>query len=204
MITIWKKDEKVRFNPLKLIKYIISLCFLLWFVGFCIFLDKVINYPIDEKTPSDAIIVFTGGSNRLKAGFNLLRENLAKNILISGVGKGVSDEDVRNEGQFDLKDYRVDLDHKARDTEENAVESAKWIRENNFKSIRLVTSNYHMDRSILVLKDILPDLIIIPHPIVPTEMMKKNWWYSTHLFSLILKEYNKLLVAHFRSALRKT
>src|SRR5262245_8075525 len=56
-----------------------------WLLGLVLFSQSIPTLPTDDVQPTDAIIVLTGGSDRLKEGFGLLAHGEAKQLLISGV-----------------------------------------------------------------------------------------------------------------------
>jgi uncharacterized SAM-binding protein YcdF (DUF218 family) len=87
----------------------------------------------------------------------------------------------------------------ADDTRGNAVETAAWIREQGFGSLRLVTANYHMPRSLLEFRHAMPDIEIVPHPVFPENFKQDEWWLWPGSASLLASEYSKYLVALLRT-----
>ena len=85
-------------------------------------------------------------------------------------------------------------------TVENAIETSEWIRKNNVKSIRLVTSNYHIPRSLEEFRSLNPQVKIIPHPVY-SENVSPQWWKNGGSFYLIASEYNKFLYVYLRTRL---
>ena len=86
----------------------------------------------------------------------------------------------------------ITLDEKSTNTVENAIEAAAWVKKNNIRSIRLVTSNYHMPRSMAEFRANNREVTILAHPVY-SERVRKNWWRSWRSFVLIASEYNKFL-----------
>ena len=172
---------------------------ILWFVGFNIFCYHIHNYQQETTTHTDALIVLTGGRHRITTAAKLYNRNLADKMFISGVNKTVSLHEIeeRNNIEFYNKN-QVYLGRQARNTIGNAQESIAWIMANNIRSIRLVTSNYHIPRSLLEFKTLLPDLQIIVYPVYSEKVLKK-WWKSWRTFVLISTEYNKYLYAFVRN-----
>jgi uncharacterized SAM-binding protein YcdF (DUF218 family) len=181
----------------------------LWLIGLLGFI-AVIPGPdakIDADSPTDAIVVLTGGGDRLAEGFRLLDRGLAKRLLVSGVASGVTLEQLIGR----LGDQRdtvpsaeelaccVTLGYEAESTVGNADESAEWLRRNDAKSVRLVTANYHMLRSLLEFRRKLPGLTVVPNPVFPGEVRDPHWFVKPRTLLLLVNEYHKYLVALGRS-----
>ena len=86
----------------------------------------------------------------------------------------------------------------AGDTFGNSVESVEWMRANHFKTMRLVTADYHMPRALIEFKMEAPDLTIVPNPVRPIRTQTTPWWRDRALTGLLLGEYGKFLVAKWR------
>ena len=164
----------------------------LWIGGLCLFAYTINHYPTDKTTHTQAIVVLTGGRNRIGEAVKLLNSGLADKLFISGVEKNTSLKDIRNLQKVPLPDKNVLLEKKSTNTIENAIQTQAWLKENNISSIRLVTSNYHLPRSIQEFQYQNPNLNIIPHPVF-SEHVAKEWWTKTRSFCLIASEYNKFL-----------
>ena len=175
-----------------------------WVWGLILFVDRIPDKVEDEKRRTDAIVVLTGGTLRLEKGFELLAAKRASKLLVSGVDKGVQMKEVLEAaGQTPAGlNCCVTLGYMAEDTGSNAIESAVWIRTNKVSSIRLVTSSYHMPRSLLEFRATVPDVEIVPHPVFPEHVMVSEWWMRPGTASLVTEEYNKYLLAATRRWLR--
>ena len=84
----------------------------------------------------------------------------------------------------------------------NAAETAAWMRSRHYSSLRLVTSNYHMRRSLLEFSIALPEADVVPHPVAPNAVRLADWWRWPGTLALIVNEYNKYLFALARYTLR--
>lgn len=175
-----------------------------WIWGLILFVDRIPASVDEEGRRTDAIVVLTGGTLRLEKGFELLSANMAGKLLVSGVDKGVQMEEVLGAAGLTPAelDCCVTLGYMAEDTGSNAIESAIWIRTNDVASIRLVTSSYHMPRSLLEFRATAPGIEIVPHPVFPEHVMVKEWWARPGTASLVIAEYNKYLLAATRHWLR--
>jgi uncharacterized SAM-binding protein YcdF (DUF218 family) len=171
-----------------------------WIWGLIIFIDRIPDSVEDEERRTDAIVVLTGGTLRLEKGFELLAAKMAGKLLVSGVAKGVQMEEVLAAAGLRPAELNccVTLGYMAEDTGSNAIESAVWIRTNKITSIRLVTSSYHMPRSLLEFRATVPGVEIVPHPVFPKQVMVDEWWARPGTASLVIAEYNKYLLAATR------
>lgn len=164
-----------------------------WFTGFAAFAGKINDYQTDETTKTDAIVVLTGGRNRISEAVRLWDKGLADKLFISGVEKNTSlDAISKRQAVTFTRRKGILLDRKSTNTIENAIETQLWMEQNDIKSIRLVTSNYHMPRSIEEFYFQNPDMKIIVHPVY-SDFVAKEWWKSARSFYLIASEYNKFL-----------
>ncbi len=172
---------------------------LAWFGGFVWFAHYINSYDIDTHTKTDAIIVLTGGRNRISEGIRLLNDNLADKLFISGVPTDISIKQIEKQANITADDEsKIELGRKAKNTLENAIETEEWIKKNNIKSIRLVTSSYHIPRSLqefIIYVTMGNDLEVILNPIYSPNV-NHNWWKSWGTFRLLIMEYNKFLVVY--------
>src|SRR5579875_1269487 len=132
----------------------------------------------DDGAPTDAIVVLTGGSLRLQSGLALLGEGKGRKLFVSGVNQEVKlGQLLRLAGNApDWAACCVVLGYDADDTLGNALETARWMRRENYRSLRLVTAWYHMRRSLLEFERAMPGITIIPHPVYPDRARLSHWW----------------------------
>lgn len=168
----------------------------LWLIGFFIFLQDIVSPAPLPPEKTDLIIVLTGGKERVKTGLELLKENQGKSLLISGVYPHSSLKGLLSVYSLPLSstDSRIILGKEAANTWGNAVEATYWITKTKAKSIRLITGNYHMPRSLMLFKKAFPRLKIITHPVHPEPEAKKNWIKWPGILGLLFLEYNKYLL----------
>lgn len=173
---------------------IFSALMALWGLGYIFFLFQISNAtPESPDQKTEAIIVLTGGSNRINEGLDMLASDGAPKLFITGVNENVSKKDLINKWPKKNKPKDlccIELDYKATDTKENAIETEKWIEKNDIKSIRLITSDYHSVRAYLEIKDRLDGVEIIQHPVSSYNTYSSRW----HYWTLTFKEYNKTLL----------
>ena len=154
----------------------------------------------DTTTVTDAIVVLTGGSERLDTGLGLLRQKMGRKLFVSGVYRGVDVAELLRLSRQKPEEVEccIVLGHAADNTVGNAAETALWMRSEGFHSLRLVTSNYHMRRSLAELRYAMPNMTIIPHPVFPDKVKQGEWWRWPGTAHLIASEYTKFLAARLR------
>jgi uncharacterized SAM-binding protein YcdF (DUF218 family) len=168
-----------------------------WGYGLVRFAATIPEDVADPATQTDAIVVLTGGSERLQTWLKLLSENKSKMVFVSGVHEDVDIPEllrVVGKSSEDLES-RVETGHGAKNTAGNAVETAAWMARHGFRSLRLVTASYHMPRSLLEFRNAMPEVTVIPHPVFPEHVKREGWWRWPGTTALIVGEYNKLLIA---------
>lgn len=155
----------------------------------------------NRAAPTDAIIVLTGGSLRLQSGVELMREGKARALFVSGVNRRVGlDELLRVSGDAPhWLSCCIAIGYQAENTEENAQEAARWMRQRGYRSLRLVTAWYHMPRSLLEFARAMPNIKIVPHPVFPEWAGEPHWWARHGTAALLIGEYAKYLAVLVRS-----
>ncbi|MGH6879808.1 YdcF family protein [Hypericibacter sp.] len=179
---------------------------LIWVIGLVAFVTRIPRGGDVDTTTTDAAVVLTGGSERLEAGLELLANGHAKKLLISGVNKDVDLATLL--GSLEPAEIPklspetiaccIALGYSAEDTRGNAVETADWMRQQKFKSIRLITAAYHMPRSMLEFHRAMPGVQVLPYPVFPRQVRQEGWWRWPGTTNLLVREYNKYLVALLR------
>lgn len=186
---------------LRRIGLLLLLLGLIWCGGLIWFARSMPVALIDATTTTDAIVVLTGGSGRLKTGLDLLAARTARKLFISGVYHGVEVAELMAILRGSPADFDccVTLGYAADDTRGNARETADWMAEEGFRSLRLVTSDYHMKRSLFEFARALPATEIVPHPVFAPMVKRDNWWLWPGTTTLFIGEYHKYLAAHLRA-----
>ncbi len=172
----------------------------LWGVGLVWFVQSSLMMTGDRTTDTDAIVVLTGGRLRLEAGLDLLGAGRAQKLFISGVNPHVHRLELMrvngHAGDGDLS--RIVIGHAAADTLGNARETADWMRQQGYRSLRLVTSWYHMRRSLLEFERAMPGTLIVPEPVFAgrPEGEGVSAWLDVALLTVF--EYDKYLATLVR------
>ncbi|SEM94452.1 DUF218 domain-containing protein [Sphingomonas gellani] len=167
-----------------MIARLIGLAAIGWCLGFAAFMLTLA--PPLEGTTTDGIVVPTGGAGRIDRGLALLRTHQGKRMLVSGVGPGVRPEDLARTSRVDPALFRccVDLGARAVDTRSNAKETVAWVRAHGYRTVRLVTSDWHVARARMELSAALGPGVLVLGDGVPT---------NPRLTALV-NEYNKLIL----------
>lgn len=169
-----------------MIRRILSVMFLAWAIGFLWF---AVSLPRQVAgTTTDAVIVPTGGAGRIARGLEVLDQGLAAKMLVSGVDPEV--RPVEFAAEFMVRPEQMEccvtLGFSAVDTRSNAAETAKWVAQNEVRSLRLVTTDWHMRRAASELDRTLPDHVTVIRDAVPSQPD----------FGTLFLEYHKLIASH--------
>lgn len=178
--------------------FIVYTCLVLltiWVLGFLAFAGYLFNLSYKVPQKADAIVVWTGGAERLTTAWELLEKEYADHLFISGVNADVSERSVLKGVPYALQ-RKIDLGRQAENTHQNAQETADWITEHHIKSLLFVTSLYHMPRSLLELKHQAKQTEIFPYAVTPKQV--DTAWIHTANASQVFVEYNKFLAAALR------
>ncbi len=176
-------------------------CFLAGLQHFVLTLPKTSG---SLRPATDGIVVITGGQQRLADGLRLLQIRSGQALLVSGVGRGVNKTILARELDLNaavrtLLDCCVTLEFEARDTRGNAVAAARWAVRNNFRSLRVVTANYHMPRAKYVFTSQLPEMELYFWPVSPFDLTLETWWQEKDIIRLLAREYAKYLTEPLRN-----
>ena len=169
-------------------------------VGFVGFLTQLHGVEVAPAGRADGIVVLTGGSSRVSDAMELLAGGYGKRLLISGVHPTNAASDISRSlpDNQQLLSCCVDLDRSAVNTRSNAAETRRWVHERGFRSLIVVTSNYHMPRAIVELSHAMPDIRLIPFAVVGEKWRDEPWWTSGATVRLLLSEYVKYVAAELR------
>ena len=168
-----------------------------WFGGLLWYADRIPAGPAHGEEATDAIVVLTGGSGRLSEGLRLLAEGRGKRLFVSGVYRGIDVDALLQLARRKPDDVEccITVGYAADNTAGNARETAEWVRADGHRSLRLVTANYHLPRSLLEFRRALPDIRIVPHPVFPEAFRRDCWWCWRNSLLLVASEFHKYLAA---------
>jgi uncharacterized SAM-binding protein YcdF (DUF218 family) len=171
-------------------------------LGFLWFLWRV---PADEITlgrNADGIVVLTGGASRVADAIELLASGRGRRLLISGANRATSSNEISRLNPEFERWVRccVDFD-RSLNTLGNAIEIRRWAQQRGFRSLIVVTSNYHMPRALAEIANQLPDVALMPYPVVTHRLRSAPWWSSGAIARLMFTEYVKYVFARIRIGL---
>lgn len=196
--------NRTRFRPLRALVILLATLLLIAAGGFLQFLTL-----IPEQAPRslkaapmdvDAIVVLTGGRDRIHTALALLDNGTGARLLISGVNTDTSRDDLAAEfgGTSSRFDCCVDLGFQARTTIGNADETAKWASDKGYASLAVVTSDYHMPRSLLLLAEEMPDATLVPVPVASEGLSGDAGFASVRVARILVSEYAKYIITLFQ------
>ncbi|WP_336278581.1 YdcF family protein [Bartonella sp. CB175] len=175
----------------------------LFCIGFIIFSEKTGQLqPPNPLLKADAIIVLTGGENRIKTGLDLLQQGFGSRLLISGVNATTNLSSlirINHIHPFNQKLFTccIDIGHKAINTKGNAEESTAWIKKYHYKTIYIVTHDYHMWRSLRELKYLMPNVNFIAYPVKNSS--PENSIQQINQIRILAFEYTKTIGVYIRT-----
>ena len=173
-----------------MIRRLIAAALLGWLLGFGWFAMALPRPLADGRT--EAIVVLTGGEGRIQRGLAALEQGLAGRLLVSGVDRNVRPVEFAVEYKVPatLMVCCVTLGFEATDTRSNARETARWIAVNKVRSVRLVTSDWHMRRAAYELERMQPPGLVVLRDAVPSRpslrmlVLEYNKWLARRLAAL--------------------
>ncbi len=186
---------------------ILLVVLMIWAAGLLAFAARVDrSTPPPEPDQADGIIALTGASNaRILAAMSLLENGKARRLLISGVNKEATRADIKGVAKATKAFYDccVDLGFEATDTVGNAREAAEWTRARGYRSLIVVTSDFHMPRALLELRATMPHIAMTPYPIRTEELDAHSWWRTPMGARRMVLEYCKYLAILAREGFLK-
>ncbi len=164
------------------------------FVAFAVSATTESELPAPK---ADAIVVVTGGEDRISAALGLLRERSGRRLLISGVNPRTSAAAIRDQTgeRRQLFECCVDIGREASDTIGNAEETRDWAGTHGYRSLIVVTSSYHMPRTLTEFARAMPHMDLIAHPVVSRHMRDTPWWQHPRSLRLLASEYVKFIAS---------
>jgi uncharacterized SAM-binding protein YcdF (DUF218 family) len=168
-------------------------------LGFLWFIWAVPEDEVVLNGSADGIVALTGGASRITDAIGLLASGRGKRLLISGAGRTTSSNEIsRLHPEFERWVHCcVDFD-RSRNTLGNAIETRRWVEQRRFRSLIVVTSNYHMPRALAEIAHQLPNVALVPFPVVTDRQRAEPWWASEANVRLMLAEYLKYVFAKLR------
>ena len=186
---------------------LIGIVALMWLVGLFVFADRVRGLtPAIEPARADAIVALTGPSaERVNSAIRRLEHDKGDRLLISGVNPEVRRQELRalTPGSDKLFNCCVDLGFEAENTVGNAQEIGAWAKSRGYKHLIVVTSDYHMPRSLLEIRSVAPGIVLTPYAIETPSLDNSRWWRAAVTARRMTLEYMKYLAVLGREGLHR-
>ncbi len=177
----------------------------IWAVGLWAFAARVADStPAPDPPRADGVVALTGASTlRIEAATELLEQGLGQRLLISGVNREATRAQVRETTSSAGRafDCCVDLGFEAENTLGNARETAAWARYHHYRSLIVVTADYHMPRAVQELHAAMPRVTLYPYPVATQVLDARRWWSTPEAARRMTLEYCKYLAVLGRNAL---
>jgi uncharacterized SAM-binding protein YcdF (DUF218 family) len=152
----------------------------------------------DPLAQTDAVIAISGdGRERVRTAADLVHQGVATWLLVSGGPPGLPGSAAEMVGyarEAGMEDDRVLVDVGATSTVENAEGSARVMRAHGLRSAILVTSPYHMRRSVVIFRGTFhrQGLSVRAYPARDSFFEVEGWWKRRRDRELVFREYAKL------------
>lgn len=192
------RHHRSRGRWLRRLFVLVFVCAIAWLIGFGWFFATIAAERTPEPIPeAGGIVVLTGGSDRVKAGLELLMAGAAPRLLISGAGAGTNLGDFTPRDGIDAtaRAASISIGHRAATTRGNAREAAGWAIRHGIASLIVVTADYHMPRALLELHRQMPAVRLIAEPVRPPAMSDLDRWRALRLLAA---EFSKYVLVRFR------
>ncbi len=199
----------VTLHPMRFILSLIMISAVLWSGALAWFVHSMPEQNMAATQKTQALVVLTGGQGRVERGFQALAAGDAPVLFISGVGEGATVRELLSahasaqvRKSIAAQGGEIILDHVSRTTVTNADQTAEFIRKRGITSIRLITANYHMKRSLREFKTAIPEVSIIADPVFPSGFRRDEWWQHENTRRLVFSEFYKYWLVLLRDWVR--
>lgn len=173
--------------------------------GFVQFMSQIPTHEPKNKPVAEGVVVLTGAGGRIQKAVWLVSTTGAEKLLISGVNVSTKTSEIKELKNIspNFIDCCIALDYVAKNTIDNAHETHLWAKKHDIKTLLLVTSNYHMPRSLREMKMASPETKFIPYPVIDKKVQLENWWEYPGTRKLLIREYFKYILSITRFGLVK-
>jgi uncharacterized SAM-binding protein YcdF (DUF218 family) len=183
--------------------------FCLWSLALGWFVATLPREALPATQSAEAIVILTGGSGRVEHGLRMLAAGAAPLAYISGVGANATEDDLLNThatGETRDRIYErggeIVLDHVARSTVSNADQATSFLKARGIQTVRLVTADYHMRRSLYEFRTAMPELTVLSDPVFPENFEREYWWEHENSRRLVFSEFYKYYAVLIRDWIR--
>ena len=176
--------------------YVLAMAVMLFAGGFLLFANAI-DREVSTPQAAEGVVALTGGKDRIGQAFKVLASGQAKRLLITGVNPSTKASQLQRLVPRGAEFFPccVDLGRAALDTRGNASETRAWVKKHGFSSLIVVTSSYHMPRTLIEFSGAMQDIHLIPHSVVSPRFRIGKWWSPGSSHRLLFYEYLKYLNA---------
>ncbi|MGI9388068.1 MAG: YdcF family protein [Methyloligellaceae bacterium] len=185
-------------RAMKVLAWTVGLAAGVFVLGFLFFAHSINGTNIAVgKEQADGIVVLTGAQSRIAEALTLLAAGKGQRLLITGVYPATKRKALKKIApkHGPLFECCIDIDHIALNTIGNAKAVRDWATAKDFRSVIVVTSDYHMPRSLVELRRALPSLKLVAYPVTHDSLRVNAWWTHSGTTRLLISEYMKLIPA---------
>lgn len=186
-----KKNKRGRSHKISLWSGAIVLAVLIFSTLYRLLGDAIFDYPsnpaLKNISPETIIVCLAGGKGRIDAAYELFLQGFGAELWIIGAGPKIHAYDLEKSLPNNLSEklnparlQKIYVENVSKNTIENAYAISQLLKDKmQVKEILLITSSYHMKRSLLILRASLPkEIQIIPYS-PPKEIIQKDDWFKT-------------------------
>ena len=171
-------------------------------LGFAWFVSRVPSEEITLTGDADGIVALTGGASRVTDAMELMAAGRGKRLLISGLNRTTTVGEILRRNPDFARVVRCCVDYdRSLNTLGNAIETKRWAEGRGFRSLIVVTSNYHMPRALAEIAHQIPKVVLVPFPVVTDKQRAEPWWKTAAAARLMISEYVKYVYAKVRMGL---
>ncbi len=177
-----------------------AIAIVLFAAGYFWFVRQIPHKEAALDRKADGIVVLTGAAARIPDAIGLLAAGRGQRLLITGVYRNTRSREIARLTPLYNRFFAccIDLDRSALNTYGNAIQARRWAHEHHFKSLIVVTSNWHMPRAMVEIEHQLPDIMLIPYPVISERLKNDPWWSNVESARFLFAEYVKYLFAQAR------
>lgn len=162
------------------------------------------NPPLANITSKPLVVCLAGGKGRIEAAFDLFASGTGSELFIIGAGPKVTLTQILKNVDpavvaklSNLQIGAIRIERESANTIENAYVLEKFLDNHPYiNDVVVVTSRYHMRRSLYVLQTLLKQKVnLIPYTPPEEAIERLNWWQSKVGIQVTMEEYGKYLAA---------
>ncbi len=158
------------------------------------------QYLVEASPPqkADVAVVLAGDEwgHRILTAAQLVRDGYVPKVMVSGPDGVYGNHECDLAIPFAVRhgfpeSYFIHAEHNARSTLDEAKALVPEIRRAGYKTVAIVTSNYHTRRAGRIFRTLAPDLTIVMVAAPDEHYDPRDWWRSREGQKTFLTEWEK-------------